>query len=133
MTTTPTNADVVRAMSEAIRSGDALTIMGLVSRDIRWSACAADPDAAPWFGVYEGKKALLDLFAAFTTVQFTDVTHKALVADGDLVMTWVHVGFDAPTGRHAETDEVLVWRLAGGKVVSVDVLSDTAAVAAAFA
>ncbi|MGD0881666.1 MAG: nuclear transport factor 2 family protein [Acidimicrobiales bacterium] len=133
MTPTTTNADVVRAVSDAIKEGDALAIMGLVSRDIRWSACAADTDAAPWFGVFEGKRALLDLFAAFTTVEFTDVTHKALLADGDLVMTWVHVGFDAPTGRHAETDEVLVWRLADGKVVSVDVLLDTAAVAAAFA
>ncbi|MGA2837932.1 MAG: nuclear transport factor 2 family protein [Acidimicrobiales bacterium] len=128
-----TNADVVRAMSKAIKDGDALAIMGLVSRDIRWSACAADTEAAPWFGVFEGKRGLLDLFAAFTTVTYTDVTDKALLADGDLVMTWVHVGFDGPTGRHVETDEVLVWRLAGGKVVSVDVLFDTAAIATAFA
>jgi len=128
-----TNADVVRAVSEAIKEGDAMAIMGMVSRDIRWTAHAADPGNVPWFGVFEGKRGLLDLFASFTGVTYTDVANKALVADGDTVMTWVHVAFDTPAGRHAETDEVLVWQLSDGKVVSVDVLFDTAAVAAAFA
>ncbi len=127
------NADIVRAVSDAIKTGDAMAIMGLVSRDIRWTAHAADPGNVPWFGVFEGKRGLLDLFASFTTVTYTDVAQKALVADGDTVMTWVHVAFDTEDGRHAETDEVLVWQLADGKVVSVDVLFDTAAVAAAFA
>ena len=127
------NADVVRAVSEAIKQGDAMAIMGMVSPRIRWTAHAADPGNVPWFGVFEGKRGLLDLFASFTRVTFTDVVHKALVADGDTVITWVHVAFDTPAGRHAESDEVLVWQLSGGKVQSVDVLFDTAAVAAAFA
>ena len=129
----PTNVEIVEMVSAAIARGDALAIMGWVSRDICWTAQAADREAAPWFGVYRGKRGLLDLFAAFTTVEFTEVSHKAMVAQDDLVMTWVHVAFVGPTGRAAETDEVLIWRFADGKVVSVDVLFDTAAVASAFA
>ena len=127
------NVEIVDIVSDAIAGGDALTIMGWVSRDICWTAQAADREAAPWFGVYRGKRELLDLFAAFTTVEYTEVTRKAIVAQDDLVMTWVHVAFVGPTGRGAETDEVLIWRFADGKIVSVDVLFDTAAIAAAFA
>ena len=57
----------------------------------------------PWFGVFEGKRGLLDLFAAFTTVEFNDVTDKALVAEGDTVMTWVHVAFTT-AGRAPRRD-----------------------------
>ena len=128
----PSNADIVDAMSDAIARGDALTIMGLVSRDICWTAHAADPGDVPWFGVFRGKRELVGLFEAFTTVQYTDVSRKAMLVDGDLVMTWVHVAFIGPTGRPGETDEALIWRLDDGKVVSVDVFFDTAAVAAAF-
>ncbi|HVC66176.1 MAG TPA: nuclear transport factor 2 family protein [Acidimicrobiales bacterium] len=127
------NVEIVDIVSDAIAGGDALMIMGWVSRDICWTAQAADREAAPWFGVYRGKRELLDLFAAFTTVEYTEVTRKAIVAQDDLVMTWVHVAFVGPTGRDAETDEVLIWRFADGKIVSVDVLFDTAAIAAAFA
>ena len=127
------NVEIVEIASGAIARGDAMTIMGWVSRDIVWTAQAADREAAPWFGVYRGKRGLLDLFAAFTTVEYTEITNKAVVAQDDLVMTWVHVAFVGPTGRTAETDEVLIWRLADGKIVSVDVLFDTAAVATAFA
>ncbi len=127
------NADIVRSMSDAIARGDSLAVMGLVSRDVRWAVNASDRTAAPWFGIYEGKRALMDLFEAFTSVQFTDITRKALIAEGDLVVTVQHVGFTTSNGRHVEMDEVMVWTLHDGKVTSVDVLMDTAAVAAAFA
>jgi ketosteroid isomerase-like protein len=129
----PSNADIVRTVTEALGRGDLLAVMGMVTKDVRWSVNAADRDAAPWFGVYEGKRSLPDFFAELAKLTFTDFTLKAVVTDGDLVMTWLHVAFTSPKGRAVDMQEVQVWQLRDGRVASVDTLLDTAAVGAAFA
>ena len=129
----PSNADIVKTVTEALGRGDLLAVMGLVAKDVRWAVNAADRDAAPWFGVYQGKRSLPDFFAELAKLTFTDFTLKALVADGDLVMSWLHVAFTSPKGRSVDMEEVQIWQLADGKVRSVDTLLDTAAVGAAFA
>jgi len=126
------NVEIVRALSAALEQGDPLAIMARVTRDVVWTVHAADPDAAPWFGTYRGKRELLDLFAALGTLTFTDVTHKGIVADGDLVMVWLGISLTTPNGTDVQMDEVQIWTLADGRVVAVDVLCDTAAVAAGF-
>lgn len=129
----PTNADIVRTVTEALGKGDLLTVMGLVAKDVRWAVNAADREAAPWFGVYEGKRSLPDFFAQLAELTFTDFTLKAMLSDGDLVITWLHVAFTSPKGRDVDMEEVQIWQLADGKVARVDTLLDTAAVGAAFA
>ncbi len=129
----PTNEAVVRRITGALAAGDLLTVMSLVARDVRWAVNAADREAAPWFGVYEGKRSLPAFFEELAKLTFTDFTLKALLAEGDLVMTWLHVAFTGPNGRGVDMEEVQIWQLADGKVLSVDTLLDTAAVGAAFA
>ncbi len=127
------NADIVRSVTEALGRGDLVAVMGMVDRNVRWAVSAADRDAAPWFGVYEGKRSLPDFFAQLAELDFSEFELKALLSDGDLVMTWLHVAFTSPKGRPVDMEEVQIWRLADGKIVSVDTLLDTAAVGAAFA
>ncbi len=110
-----------------------MAVMAHVTRDIVWNVHAARPEAAPWFGVFKGKRAIADFLAALATVGFTEAAHTGMLADGDQVVTLTHLAFDGPNGTHVEVDEVQVWRLVDGKVASVDVFLDTAAVAAAFA
>jgi ketosteroid isomerase-like protein len=126
------NVDTVRAVTEALGRGDLLAVMGMVSKDVRWAVNAADREAAPWFGVYQGKRSLPDFFAELAKLDFTDFTLKAILSDGDLVVTWLHVAFTSPLDREVDMEEVQIWQLADGKVTSVDTLLDTAAVAAAF-
>ena len=126
------NVDTVRAVTDALGRGDLLAVMGMVSKDVRWAVNAADREAAPWFGVYQGKRSLPDFFAELAKLDFTDFTLKAILSDGDLVVTWLHVAFTSPLGRKVDMEEVQIWQLADGKVASVDTLLDTAAVAAAF-
>jgi len=126
------NVDTVTAVTEALGRGDLLAVMGMVSKDVRWVVNAADREAAPWFGVYQGKRSLPDFFAELAKLNFTDFTLKAILSDGDLVITWLHVAFTSPLGREVDMEEVQIWQLADGKVTSVDTLLDTAAVAAAF-
>jgi ketosteroid isomerase-like protein len=129
----PSNVEIVKAITEALSRGDLLTVMGLVTKDVRWVVNATDREAAPWFGVYEGKRSLPDFFAQLAELSFTDFTLKAVLTDGDLVMTWLHVAFTSPKGRGVDMEEVQIWQLVDGKVARVDTLLDTAAVAAAFA
>lgn len=129
----PSNADIVKTVTEALGRGDLMVVMGLVAKDVRWAVNAADRDAAPWFGVYEGRRSLPDFFARLAELTFTDFTLRAMLSEGDLVMTWLHVSFTSPKGRGVDMEEVQIWQLADGKVRSVDTLLDTAAVAAAFA
>lgn len=127
------NAEIVRSVTEALGRGDLLAVMGMVTKDVRWAVNAADRQAAPWFGVYEGKRSLPDFFAELAKLSFTDFTLRAMLAEGDLVITWLHVAFTAPTGRSVDMEEVQIWQLSEGKVRQVDTLLDTAAVGAAFA
>ena len=56
-----------------------------------------------------------------------------MLADGDLVVTWLHVAFTSPNGPgrgHGGGADLAAGRR---KVASVDTLLDTAAVGAAFA
>ncbi len=129
----PSNTEIVRIVTDALGRGDLLAVMGHVSKDVRWAVAATDRDAAPWFGVYEGKRSLPDFFAELAKLEFTEFSLKAVLAEGDLVVTWLHVAFTTPTGRSVDMEEVQIWTLAGGKVTSVDTLLDTAAVGAAFA
>ncbi len=113
-------------------TGDALALMGHLSRDVQLRVGAGQPDAAPWFGVYHGKRGVLQFLERLATIGTVEITEKALVADGDLVVAWIHVAFSGPNGRAVDMDEAHIWRLADGKIVSIDYLVDTAAVAAAF-
>jgi ketosteroid isomerase-like protein len=128
-----TNAEIVSTVLDALSRGDFMKIMGLVAKDVRWAVNAADREAAPWFGVYRGRASLPGLFAAFATVQFTDVTLKALIGSGDIIASWSDVAFTSPKGRSVAMQEVQIWQVVDGKIASVDTLLDTAAVAAAFA
>jgi ketosteroid isomerase-like protein len=127
------NAEIVRSTTQALERGDQLAVMGNLARDIVWHVHAAEPGAAPWFGVHEGKRGIAHLLDDLASVRFTRARNTAMIAEGDTVVTLAELAFDGSNGRHVEVDEVQVWRLDGGKIVSVDVFLDTAAVAAAFA
>jgi ketosteroid isomerase-like protein len=129
----PSSAEIVQAAAQALEEGDLLRLMGLVAKDVRWAVNAADRDAAPWFGLYEGRRSLANFVAAVSQVDFTDITLKASLSEGGLVMNWLRVAFTSPKGRQVDMEEVQIWQVADGKVQSVDILFDTAAVAAAFA
>jgi ketosteroid isomerase-like protein len=126
------NADIVRTVTAALDRGDALAVMAHLSRDVVWTIHAEDVEAAPWFGQYRGKRAVAELLEVLATIGFTETPQTGFVADGDTVVTLAHLVFDGPNGRHVETDEAQIWHLVDGRIVTVDVLLDTAAVAAGF-
>ncbi len=127
-----TNAEIVRTITDALSEGDPLRVMAFMSNDVRWAVSAADREAAPWFKEYRGKAGVSAFFEELSKATFTDFTVKAILADGDLVMCWLHVAFTSPSHRVVDMDEVQIWTLADGKVVSLETVLDTALVGAAF-
>ena len=66
------NSEIVRSITQAMaRRGDNLAVMAHVTRDVVWNVHAAEPDAAPWFGVYQGKRGIADFLADLASVGFT--------------------------------------------------------------
>jgi ketosteroid isomerase-like protein len=106
--------------------------MAHVTKDVRWAVAVTDREAAPWFPEYVGKRSLPEFFEKLSCVEFSDFTVKHIIAEGDLVVTWLHVAFTSPLGKKVDTEEVQIWTLREGKIASVDTLLDTLAVAQAF-
>ena len=130
-----TNAEIVRSVTQAMERGDDLAVMAQVTRDVVWNVHAAEPDAAPWFGVYEGKRGVADFLDDLRLGRLhRRPSTTGLMADGDTVMTVTAPGLRR-TQRHATSRSTRsrsgAWST--GRIASVDVFLDTAAVAAAFA
>ena len=130
----PTPAEVVRTIQEALGRGDIMAPMAHLAKDVRWAVACADRQAAPFFGEYSGRSGVLAFMQAMDVVKMTDFAIKAVIGQGDLVAVWLHMAFTAPSGKEVDMDETQIWRFnPEGKVVSVDLFPDTQAVAAAFA
>lgn len=125
--------DVIQQLYEAIGRQDHGAVMDLLHDDVRWTINCADPGPVPWFGTFHGKSEVPRFFQGLTAAEFTDFSPKAMVADGDLVMVWLHVALTSPKGKTVDMSEVHIWQLRDGKVASLDALEDTAAVKEAMA
>lgn len=131
--TAATPVDVVRGIQEALGRGDLMAPMAHLARDVVWRQSVTRRDAAPWFAEYRGRQGVLAFFEALSQVQMREFTIRAVVGDEHVVMAWLRVAWTAPSGREVDMDEVQIWRFEGAKVVAVDLVSDTLAVADAFA
>jgi len=130
----PSPAQVVRTIQEALGRGDIMAPMAHLAKDVRWAVACTDRDAAPFFKEYTGRQGVLAFMQAMDVVEMTDFVVKAVIGEADLVAVWLHMTFTAPTGKVVDMDETQIWRFGhDGKVVSVDLFPDTQAVAAAFA
>jgi ketosteroid isomerase-like protein len=127
-----TALETVTALYDAIGRQDQQAIFDLLHDDVEWKINCADPGPVPWFGHFRGKDGVGRFFQGLTAAEFTDFTPKAMAADGDLVMVWLHVGLTAPTGKTVDMSEVNIWEVCDGKIVKMEALEDTAAVKEAF-
>jgi uncharacterized protein len=126
------NIDVIKSLYAAIGNQDFDEIMKLVHDDVRWTVQCADPGPVPWFGDFRGKAELPKFFEALTAAEFTDFSPRAIAADGDVVLAWLHVALTSPSGKKVDMSEVHIWHVREGKVASLDSIEDTDAVKTAM-
>ncbi|MHB1519145.1 MAG: nuclear transport factor 2 family protein [Acidimicrobiales bacterium] len=127
-----TNAEIVRRVTDAMGRGDPLGVLAYVSNEVRWAVSTHDRDSAPWFKEFRGKPGVAAFFEELSKMVFSEFTVKAIISEGDLVMSWLHVVFAGPNGHSVDMDEVQIWRFLDGKIISFDAVLDTASVVAAF-
>lgn len=125
------NTQTVRSAQEAFQRGDVLATMSHYARDVRWTV-HGDPDAAPWFGKYVGKRGVVDFFEALSVVTVEEYEIREINGSDELVAAWLHVVLTSPKGRQVDMDELQIWCFDGSKVASVDLFVDTLQVARAF-
>lgn len=127
-----TNADIVHRIEDALGRGDILEPMAFMARDVRWTVRCTNPDVAPWFGTFEGRRGVAAFLDAMSEIRRDALEVKRIVEDADTVVVWVRFAFTTQTGRHVDMDEVQIWTFEAGKVRSVDLFPDTLAVASAL-
>lgn len=119
---------VIQALYEAIGRQDHAGVFDLLHDDVRWTVQCAEPGPVPWFGEFRGKEEVPRFFQGLASATFTDFSPRAMVADGELVMVWLHVALTGPSGTAVDMSEVHIWQLRDGKVASLDSIEDTDAV-----
>jgi ketosteroid isomerase-like protein len=110
------NVDAIKKGYEAFASGDVEGVMGLFDDNIEW----IEPGESAISGTYRGKGEVGELMARFGEKGLT-ATPKRFLSDGDDVVALTEVSAGGETGQDAD-----VFTVRGGKVVRVQIYTDTA-------
>ena len=128
------HVETVQQIYEAFGRGDVATILGHLAEDVEWEYGAASTDV-PWLQPRRGRDQVPAFFAALGAVRFDVFQPKAILAQGDVVVSLVDLEATLPaTGaRFVEEDEVHIWHFDGdGRVVRFRHRADTHLQWAAF-
>jgi|SRR5579883_1845269 ketosteroid isomerase-like protein len=133
MTTEQQNIEVAKAGYAAFGRGDMAGIVALLDENVEWNM--PGKGVLPTGGIRKGPAEILQFFATVAqTWEFEIFEPREYVASGDRVCA---IGYyrarSRKTGRVAESDWVMVWRIRGGKCVHLQEYTDTAALGAVVA
>jgi ketosteroid isomerase-like protein len=126
------NVAVVQKLYADFGAGNIPSIIEALAEDVEWSE---PPSGVPPFaGTRRGREQVTAFFQSLgekcEPLQFEP---REFIAHGDRVLALGHYRFRArPTGKAWETDWVMVWTFAGGKVTKFQIYKDSAAEVAAF-
>lgn len=127
------NVSLVLSLYEAFRRGDIATILNSVDPQVSWETEA--PASVPYSGVGRGLDMVKKFFAGIgSTMDQITLEMELFAAQGDNVVTaGRYQARIIPTGRRIDVPLVHLWTIRNGKVVRYVNLSDTAAMAEAYA
>lgn len=108
------NADLVRRAHAAFKAGDAATIGELFADDIVWTVSGSGPAS----GTTKGMAGVLKNFGDI--MEWTQGTYDADPVDylgsDEHVVNLSHVTASRPDGRRLDVDELVVFKVRGGKL-----------------
>jgi ketosteroid isomerase-like protein len=128
------NTKVVQAGYAAFGSRDIPALLDLLDDSVVWQGVVGSAPEVPTSGVRTGKQAVADFFRAVDENQnFNSFEPQQFVAQGDTVVVLGHYNVThKTTGGNVDTDWVMIFKLANGKIVSFKEFADSAAVNAAW-
>jgi hypothetical protein len=128
------NTKIVQAGYAAFGSRNIPALLDLLDDSIVWQGVVGSQSHVLPSGVRHGKSAVAEFFRLIDEHQtFHAFEPRQFVAQGDTVVVLGHYNIShKSTGGKVDTDWVMVFKLANGKIVRFQEFSDSAAVNAAW-
>jgi len=131
------NAETVAAIYAAFGGGDVPTLLSMLADEVRWESDWEDnyaqrPGGPSFFRPFRGRAALGPFFEAMGANTFHELDVRAVIADGDTVVTRVALEYTMPSGGRYRDEQLHLWTLGpDGKVTALRHFLDTAKLLAA--
>jgi len=126
------NIAIVQQAYGDFGSGNIPALIAAMTGDVVWQEPPGG--VAPWAGTHTGHAALTEFFhQLLTQIHPIEFEPREFIAHGDRVIVLGRYKFQAKsTGKSWETDWVMIWTLAHGKISRFQIFKDTGAEIAAF-
>jgi uncharacterized protein len=113
---TKSNLELVQEIYGHFSTGNIPEVFNLLGDDVEYFI-PGSPDI-PYAGIFVGKKQVGDFYKTLNdTLQYTSFDVKSLTPDGGkVIVEGAFGGLAKPTGRHFQTDWIMIWTFADGKV-----------------
>ena len=111
-----TNLELVQEIYGHFSTGNIPAVFGMLADDVKY-IIPGSPDI-PYAGIFNGKQEVGGFYKTLNdTLQYTSFDISSFTPDGDKVIVQGAFGGDAkPTGRKFQTDWIMIWTFAAGKV-----------------
>jgi ketosteroid isomerase-like protein len=126
------NVRVVQGLFAAFGRGDVPAVLQMLTEDVEWSVPGAP--ANPFGGARHGREGVIRFFEALAqSVEHEAFEPQEFIAQGDRVVVLGRERLRArSTGRVVEQDWAMAFRFQEGKIRSLTIYEDTAALVDAF-
>jgi ketosteroid isomerase-like protein len=130
MAPTTTATGLISSVYDAFRRGDIPAILNQVAPGAVWRQSAS----LPWGGDYQGAEGAAEFFRKLNeTMETVAFDVRENVAVGNEVFSFgVYSGKSRKTGKTGTAEWMFRWRVEGGKIVSYESYTDSAALLAAL-
>jgi uncharacterized protein len=121
------NVDVLQRGYDAFNSGDAETLAGVFSEDVRWEG--TNDQRVPGAGTFDGRDAVLAALGR-STEAFESIASRPdeFIDQGDTVVVLGHTEARTQAGNDVKVPFVHVWRMADGTIKRGQLLTDTSVI-----
>ena len=110
------NIELVQEIYGHFSKGNIPAVFGMLTDDVEY-LIPGSPDI-PYAGIFNGKQAVGGFYKTLNdTLQYTSFAINSLTADGDkVIVQGAFGGVAKPTGNNFQTDWIMIWTFADGKV-----------------
>jgi ketosteroid isomerase-like protein len=125
--TTNTNKQIVQHIHAELARGNGRPFVESLAEDFRWIM----KGRTAWSGTYEGRQTVQDRLLTPLYAQFEGPyrnTAESFIAEDDRVVVQCRGEVSTKSGQRYDNEYCFIYRLAGGKVVSLTEYLDTALV-----
>lgn len=128
------NTQLVKDAYAAFQRGDINAILAVLDDNVEWQGVTGTEGVLPQAGLRRGRSAVAEFFSQVaSTTDFERFEPREFVAQGDkVVVLGRYAGKAKPSGGRFDTEWVMVFRIAGGRIANFREFTDSAQLVKAF-